>query len=247
MPYMFFDPTMILLIPPLLLAMWAQMRVKSTYARYSQVEVVSGLTGAQVAQYILEDAGVGEAGHVLEGSEMAADGQGCSIECVAGNLTDHYDPRSRTLRLSEDVYHGQSIAALGVAAHEVGHAIQDTRSYAPLRLRSFMYPMSSLGSSLAFPIFFVGMFMGPGLGKVAMTIAILMFGLSVLFTLVTLPVEFDASRRALVSLERGNYLNAKELGGAKKVLSAAALTYVAAAAMALMNLVRMILIAQNRR
>ncbi len=234
MPYMFFDPTMILLIPPLLLAMWAQMRVKSTYARYSQVEVVSGLTGAQVAQYILEDAGVG--------GEHA-----CTIECVEGNLTDHYDPRSQTLRLSRDVYHGQNIAALGVAAHEVGHAIQDTRSYAPLRLRSFMYPMSSLGSSLAFPIFFVGMFMGPGLGKVAMTIAILMFGLSVLFTLVTLPVEFDASRRALVSLERGNYLNAKELGGAKKVLSAAALTYVAAAAMALMNLVRMILIAQNRR
>jgi uncharacterized protein len=234
MPYMFFDPTMILLIPPLLLAMWAQMRVKSTYARYSQVEVASGLTGAQVAQYILEDAGV-------------AGEHACSIEYVEGNLTDHYDPRSQTLRLSRDVYHGQNIAALGVAAHEVGHAIQDTRSYAPLRLRGFMYPMSSLGSSLAFPIFFVGMFMGPGLGKVAMTIAILMFGLSVLFTLVTLPVEFDASRRALVSLERGNYLNAKELGGAKKVLSAAALTYVAAAAMALMNLVRMILITQNRR
>lgn len=225
-------------ILPMLLAMWAQYKVKATYARYSEVGVRSGLSGADVAANILRDSDI----MLAEDPERYPGGSACGLAAIPGELSDHYDPRSRMLNLSEDVYHGRSIASLGIAAHEVGHAIQHARSYAPLALRNVIYPMCSLGSNLAFPLFFVGMIGHiPGL----LQIAILAFTLSVVFTVLTLPVEFDASRRALASLSRGGYLTADELAGAKAVLTAAALTYVAAALMAIMQLIRMLLIARS--
>ena len=228
---MILSPTMVVLIPALLLALWAQHKVKSTFAKFSEVPVRSGLTGADVAQRILVDAGIpGE----------------CALECVQGNLTDHYDPRSKTLRLSHDVYHGRSVAALGVAAHEVGHAIQHAHGYGPLHLRGMMYPVSNIGSTLAFPLFFIGLFIPTGLGQGVMMAAIALFTLAVIFTLITLPVEFDASSRALRSLEHGGYVTQDELSGARRVLNAAAMTYVASAAMAISQLIQYIWMAQSR-
>jgi len=245
MPLFYLDSTILLLIPALLLALWAQFKVKSTYARFSKVGNRAGLTGADVAQFILRNAGVPLADRLGYGGERAGQ-PACALEVTGGHLTDHYDPRSRTLRLSQDVYYGQSVAALGIAAHEVGHAIQHARSYGPLLLRSVMYPISSIGSTLAFPLFFIGIFMPVGLGQTMMHAAIALFTVAVLFTLVTLPVEFNASKRALRALSDGGYLADDELDGARKVLNAAAMTYVAAAAMAIMQLVRMILIADRR-
>lgn len=228
---MIFSPYMIVVIPAFLLALWAQAKVKSTYRKYSEVPVMSGITGAEVARRILLDVGIpGE----------------CTIECVEGHLTDHYDPRTKTLRLSRDVFYGRSVAALGVAAHEVGHAIQHAHAYAPLHLRGVMYPVSSIGSMLAFPLFFLGFLIPAALGQGVMLAAIALFSLAVFFTVVTLPVEFDASRRALASLGHGGYVSQQELDGARSVLNAAAMTYVAAAAMALSQLVQYILMAQNR-
>lgn len=229
---------LLLAIAPMLLAMWAQYKVKSTYAHYSQVGVRSNLSGADVASRILSDAAI----TLADEPERYPAGSACGLAAIPGELSDHYDPRSRMLNLSEDVYYGRSIASLGIAAHEVGHAIQHARSYAPLALRNVIYPTCSIGSTLAFPLFFVGM-LGhiPGL----LNIAILLFTLSVVFTVLTLPVEFDASRRALASLSKGGYLTAEELSGARAVLTAAALTYVAAALMAIMQLVRMLLIARS--
>lgn len=224
---MYFDSTFLMLIPALILAIWAQAKVRSTYARYSKVPVSSGLTGAEVAKLILRD----------ERVEVSA------IEVVPGELTDHYDPRNRALRLSEDVYYGTNIAALGIAAHEVGHAIQHARAYSPLAVRNLIYPISNLGSSLSMPLFFMGfLFSLPILLK----LGILFFTLAVFFTLITLPVEFNASRRALRVLANGRYLEAGELKGARKVLTAAALTYVAAALMAILQLVRMLILARGR-
>lgn len=237
---LFSDPTFLLLIPALLLAMWAQWKVKSTYAKYAQVGNRQGLTGAEVAQLILRDANVGVAG----GGSGRADAVG--LEPIGGHLTDHYDPRSRTLRLSQDIYYGRSVAALGIAAHEVGHAIQHAHGYAPMMARSFVYPVSAIGSTLAFPIFIVGMFLGPGMGQTIMQLAIVMFAAAVAFTLLTLPVEFNASRRAMKALASGGYLSQEELSGARKVLTAAAMTYVASAAMAILQLVRMILLSNRR-
>jgi Zn-dependent membrane protease YugP len=233
MPFFFFDPTMVLLIPALLLAMWAQYKVKSSYAHFSQVSTRSGLTGSDVARRILRDAGV--------------DPDACGLEAIPGEMTDHYDPRSQTLRLSEGVFHGRSVAALGIAAHEVGHAIQHARGYAPLGLRNVVYPVCSIGSKLAFPLFFIGLIFPFAFAPALMKAAILLFAAAVFFTLVTLPVEFNASSRALKALNTGGYLTTEELGGARQVLNAAALTYVASAAMAIMQLVRMLLIAQSRR
>jgi len=173
--------------------------------------------------------------------DQTAEGDVCGMARIPGEMTDHYDPRARMLRLSQDVHDGQSVAALGIAAHEVGHAIQHARMYAPLGLRSIMYPLSSIGSTLAFPLFILGFFFGPGL----MHLAIMLFTVAVAFTLITLPVEFNASRRALSALTDGGYLDDDELRGARKVLSAAAMTYVAAAAMAITQLIRMILISRD--
>jgi hypothetical protein len=234
----FGDATYILIIPALLFAMWAQFKVKSTYAKYSQVGVRSGLTGADVAQLILD-------GEKIPISNQPGNYPGnvaCGITAIGGNLTDHYDPRTRMLNLSQDVYYGKSISALGIAAHEVGHAIQHARLYGPLALRNIIYPVCGIGSSLAFPLFIVGLFARSG---VIMQVAIALYTFAVFFTLLTLPVEFNASRRALRALASGGHLTTDELAGARKVLSAAALTYVAAAAMAALQLVRMLILSRR--
>jgi Zn-dependent membrane protease YugP len=226
----FWDYTFFLLIPPLLLALYAQQKVRSTYRQYSQMTSASRLSGAEVARRILQSSGAGEV----------------QIERVKGQLSDHYDPRKRKLRLSEGVYDSTSLAALGIAAHESGHALQHHNKYLPLHIRNAIYPVASFGSSLAFPLFFIGFIFSRQGPSILMDIGILMFAGAVVFSLLTLPVEFNASRRALVLLDRGGYLKGKELDGARRVLSAAALTYVAATAMAAMQLLRMFLLRGSR-
>ncbi len=226
----FWDYTMFLLVPPLVLAFYAQAKVKRTYAKYSQVTASTRMTGARVASEILQAAGAGEV----------------KVERIGGNLTDHYDPRTRVLRLSDGIYDSSSIAALGIAAHEAGHAIQHHTGYAPLHLRTAIYPVANLGSSLAFPLFFVGFIFSKSGPSVLMDIGILLFAGAVVFSVITLPVEFNASKRAVAILGERNYLDGKELDGARKVLKAAALTYVASTAMAAMQLLRMLLIRNSR-
>lgn len=226
----FWDYTMFLLVPPLVLAFYAQAKVKRTYAKYSQVTASTRMTGARVASEILQAAGAGEV----------------KVERIAGNLTDHYDPRTRVLRLSDGIYDSSSIAALGIAAHEAGHAIQHHTGYAPLHLRTAIYPVANLGSSLAFPLFFIGFIFSKSGPSVLMDIGILLFAGAVVFSVITLPVEFDASKRAVAILGERNYLDGTELDGARKVLNAAALTYVASTAMAAMQLLRMLLIRNSR-
>jgi hypothetical protein len=206
------------MIVPLGLGLWAQRKVKSTFAKYSEVPVRSGMTGAQAAAAVIRSSGL----------------QGVEIREVPGRLTDHYDPRNRTLNLSPDVGQASTVAALGVAAHEAGHAVQDARNYFPMRVRQTFVPVASIGSSFAIPIIFIGLILGAtGLTNVGLAL----FTAIVLFQLITLPVEFDASRRALVALSDGRLLEADELGGAKSVLSAAAWTYVAAFVAALSQLI----------
>ena len=203
---------------PLLFGLWAQFKVKSTFKRYSQVPVTSGLTGAQAAEAVLRNSNV----------------QGVGIRPVPGELSDHYDPRSKTLNLSEDVGQAASVAALGVAAHEAGHAVQDARGYKPMQIRSTLVPAASIGSQLwIFPAI-IGLILG-STGLV--NIGLVLFLAVVIFQLVTLPVEFDASHRAIVALEGGGLLTDTELSGARKVLSAAALTYVAALAASIGQLI----------
>lgn len=225
---MFWDSTIVLIIPALILTMYAQYRVKATYAKYSKIASRSGLRGVDVAERILSDADV-TVTHIAP---------------IPGHLTDHYDPRKRALGLSEDVYYGESIAALGVAAHETGHAIQHARSYAPMALRSLVYPLANLGTSFGYILFIMGIFLSwnPAL----INLGILLFSAAVFFTFVTLPIEFNASSRALKALASGGYLAEDEIKGARAVLNAAALTYVAAAAMAALQLLRMILISRRR-
>jgi Zn-dependent membrane protease YugP len=227
----FWDYTFFLLIPPLILALYAQARVKGAYRKYSQVFASSRMTGAQVAHDLLQAAGAGDV----------------KIEKIPGaDLRDHYDPRKRVLRLSEGVYGSPSVAALGIAAHESGHAIQHQNHYQPLYLRTLMYPAASLGSTLAFPLFFIGFIFSRSGPSVLMDVGILLFAAAVVFSVVTLPVEFNASKRALVLLEERRFLTANELAGARQVLKAAALTYVASTAMAAMQLLRMFLLRQSR-
>src|SRR3954464_14927081 len=190
---------LVTLILPLGLGLWAQRKVKSTFERYSQVPVRNGMTGAQAAAAVIRSSGL----------------QGVEVRAVEGRLTDHYDPRNRTLNLSPDVGQSSSVAALGVAAHEAGHAIQDGRGYAPMRIRQTVGPVASIGSSFAFPIIFLGFIFG-SFGLVNVGLAL--FTAIVLFQLITLPVEFDASRRALVALREGGLLATDELDGAKQVL-----------------------------
>jgi len=233
------DGTIILLIPAFLFALWAQAKVRGAYAKYSKVQARSGMTGAEVASALLErgDLAAGEGG-----SESAEALAAVEVHAIPGQLSDHYDPRSRVLNLSEPVYGGGSLAAIGVAAHEAGHAIQHAAGYPALALRSTLVPAAQLGSGLAFPLFFVGLiFSNSGL-RVLMDVGILLFTGAVIFTLVTLPVEFNASKRALRLLEEGGYLAADEIPGARAVLSAAAMTYVAAAAMALTQLIRLLIL-----
>jgi Zn-dependent membrane protease YugP len=197
------------MIVPLGMGLWAQMKVERTFARWSEVPVRNGMTGAQAAAEVVRASGLPDV----------------EIRAVAGQLSDHYDPRNRTLNLSRDVGSASTVAALGVAAHEAGHAIQDARGYFPMRIRQTVVPVASIGSSFAFPVIFLGFIFG-SLGLV--NIGLALFTAIVLFQLVTLPVEFDASRRALVALREGGLLQTDELDGAKQVLSAAAWTYVAA-------------------
>jgi len=227
---LFGDPTFLLVIPALILALYAQSRVRGAYRRYSQVASQSRLTGAQAAYQLLQTAGAGDV----------------QIEKTPGDLTDHYDPRKKILRLSQGVHDSTSIAALGIAAHETGHAIQHHNHYQPMALRSLIYPVASLGSTLAFPLFFAGFIFSKHGPNVLMDIGILLFTGAVAFSVVTLPVEFNASKRALTLLEERRFLTPDEMAGARKVLSAAALTYVAATAMAAVQLLRMFLLRSSR-
>ncbi|HPO12545.1 MAG TPA: zinc metallopeptidase [Candidatus Hydrogenedentes bacterium] len=238
-----FHPADLLMIPAIILTVWAQAKVRGAYSKYSQVFVQRGITGAQVAQLILRSANIGIANGPARGAANAV-----ALERIGGQMTDHYDPQSRTLRLSEDVYNGRSIAALGIAAHETGHALQHADNYVPMQVRHFMYPISALGSRLAFPLIFIGLIIGyAGQGVPwLVTAGIWLFTASVAFTIITLPVEFNASRRAMQALSSGGYLTADELYGARKVLTAAAMTYVAAAAVAVLQLVRLLIIFGRR-
>ena len=224
----YWDWTMIFVIPGLLLGMWAQYRVSSTFKKYSGVRSRSGASAQEVARALLNRSGCGSV----------------SISPTSGSLTDHYDPRSNTLRLSATVYNQQSVAAIGVAAHECGHAMQQHEGYAPLKLRSAMVPVVNLGSNLYFPIFLAGLLFS---WEPLIYVGIGCFALTLVFALVTLPVELNASSRAIRALDAGGYLDGEELAGAKAVLSAAALTYVASAVSSLLQLVRLLVIARNRR
>jgi Zn-dependent membrane protease YugP len=226
MPIGFWDPTMILLIPAIILAIWAQMRVSSTYKKYSQISSARGTTGVDTAKFLLQHNGLADV----------------KVEAVEGKLSDHYDPRSKTVRLSVDNYKGRSLSAIAVAAHEVGHAIQDRRGYVPLKIRASMLPATNLGSWAAFPLFIIGFLFNTPL---LMDIGIVLFAAVVIFHFITLPVEFNASHRALAQLSSNGMLVQQELSGAKRVLNAAALTYVAATAVAVLHLIRLIILRGN--
>ena len=235
MYYYGFDPTYILVIIGIIITMWAQGKMKTTFTKYSRVRSMSGMTGQEVARRILMANGIFDV----------------TVEPVAGQLTDHYDPRSKVVKLSEVIYNSTSVAAVGVAAHECGHAIQDNQEYMPLRLRSAIVPVANLGSTLSWPMILIGIFLwnaGSYIGYSLVSIGILCFSLAVLFQLVTLPVEFDASRRALRQLSVTGILPSEEQQQTRAVLSAAALTYVAAAAASMLQLLRLvILFGGNRR
>ncbi len=226
-PFMF-DPTYLLVIAGAVICLIASAKMKSTYAKYQRVRSLSGLTGAQAAERVLRNAGIYDV----------------SIQRVSGNLTDHYDPRTKTLRLSDAVYNDTSVAAIGVAAHECGHAIQHNISYAPLKLRSVLVPVANIGANLAWPMIILGVIIG--WMQPLITLGIIMFSLAVVFQLVTLPVEFDASRRAVKVLGETGILYGDEISHTKKVLTAAALTYVAGAASSILQLLRLILLFGNR-
>ncbi|MDZ7315147.1 MAG: zinc metallopeptidase [candidate division KSB1 bacterium] len=218
------DATMIILIPAFILSLYAQYAVRSAYAKWSRVPSSSGMTGAQAAKNLLLRNGISDV----------------EVEPVAGTLTDHYDPRAKKLRLSSENYSGTSLASIAVAAHETGHAIQHATSYAPLGFRNAIFPLANFGSTWGIWLFFIGLFVSAF--RVLMDIGILLFGGAVLFQVITLPVEFNASRRALVQLAGNGYLKQHEIEGARQVLKAAALTYVAAAAMAILQLIRLLMI-----
>ena len=224
---LFFDNTMLLLIPAIAITLYAQYKVKSVYTRYMKISAENGLNGKQVAERLLKIKRL----------------ENIKIEIIPGRLTDHYDSKNKKLGLSREVYYGSSIAAQGIVSHEIGHAIQDSLKYLPLVLRSNLVPVSNLGSRMAIPLFLIGfIFTLPAL----MEIGIIAFSLAVLFQIITLPVEFDASKRAIKLLNIGNMLSNQETIYAKQVLDAAALTYIAATAMAILQLLRLIVL-RNRR
>lgn len=222
----YYDWTMLLVIPGLLLGMWAQHKVNAAFHKYERVAARNGMTAESVARALLNHGGCGQV----------------NIAQTSGTLTDHYDPRSNTLRLSSGVYGASSVAAIGVAAHECGHAMQQKEGYTMLKLRSALVPVVNLGSNLYFPIFLLGILFS---WEPLVTVGILCFALTLLFALVTLPVEFNASSRAIRALSEGGYLSSDELGGAKAVLDAAALTYVASAISSLLQLIRLLIIARR--
>ncbi|NLK46731.1 MAG: zinc metallopeptidase [Treponema sp.] len=226
---------LILVVPAIIISLFAQFKVKSTFSKYSKIASKRGISGAQAAQLLLR----------------ANDITDVSIEHVSGNLTDHYAPTQKVLRLSDSVYSKTSIAAIGVAAHETGHAIQHARNYAPLWLRSAIVPIASFGSRFGPLLAILGLGFGygssSGIGNILIELGLILFGCSVLFTLITLPVEFNASRRAINILRQTGTLTEAELKDTKKVLSAAAMTYVASALTAIASFLRILLIARNRR
>lgn len=231
MGYYYWDPTYILVVIGAVICMIASARVKGTFNKYSQLRSMSGMNGAQVAQRVLQAAGIYDV----------------QVRHVSGSLTDHYDPRTKTVNLSDPVYNATSVAALGVAAHECGHAIQHAKSYAPLSIRSALVPIANFGSMLAWPVILIGLLFNTRSSGLIIDIGILLFSAAVLFQLVTLPVEFDASRRALVMLRTQGILADDELKYTRRVLKSAALTYVASAAAAILQLLRIILITNGRR
>ena len=231
MGYYYWDPTYILVVIGAVICMIASARVKGTFNKYSQLRSMSGMNGAQVAQRVLQAAGIYDV----------------QVRHVSGSLTDHYDPRTKTVNLSDPVYNATSVAALGVAAHECGHAIQHAKSYAPLSIRSALVPIANFGSMLAWPVILIGLLFNTRSSGLIIDIGILLFSAAVLFQLVTLPVEFDASRRALVMLRTQGILADDELRYTRRVLKSASLTYVASAAAAILQLLRIILITNGRR
>ena len=228
---MYFDPTYFLVLIGVVLSLLASGKVKSTFSRYSQVRNSRGLTGAQAAEQVLHTAGIYDV----------------RIEHVGGNLTDHYDPRTKVLRLSDSVYGQTSVAAVGVAAHECGHAIQHARGYAPLKLRSTLVPVANFGAKLAWPLIIFGLFIRGESSTLLINAGIIAFLAAVVFQLVTWPVEFNASNRAIRMLADSGMMYGEEIKGAKKVLSAAALTYVASAATAILQLLRILILTGGRR
>lgn len=229
MLYLPFDPLFLfLVIPAFAFSIWAQFKVTSSFKIYSEKRTLKGITGADAAQNILRNAGVYDV----------------KIEKIQGSLSDHFDPRTNVISLSENVYDSASVAAVGVAAHEAGHAIQYASAYAPIKLRSAIIPITNIGSKLSVPLILMGMLFGmTGL----INIGIILFGTVVVFQLITLPVEFNASHRAVTILGESGLLTGDELSGSKKVLTAAALTYVGALALSLAQLIRLISISQRRR
>lgn len=228
--WFYYDWTILIVLPAMIFAMWAQFRVKSTFEKYGKTRTHSGKTGAEAARELLNANGLYDV----------------NISRVQGHLSDHYNPKDKTLYLSKDVHDSNSAAAIGVACHEAGHAIQDAEAYAPLKLRMGMIPVCNFGSNLAMPLFLIGLLIGE-LGYGFMIAGIACFSLATLFQLVTLPVEFNASRRAMEGMRDCGILYDDELSDARRVLGAAAMTYVAALATSLLSLLRLIIIANNRR
>lgn len=228
--YGFWDTTYFLVIIGALICMIASARVKTTFNKYSRYRSRTNMTGKEAAQRVLRSAGIMDV----------------TVRHVSGSLTDHYDPRNKTLNLSDSVYDSTSVAAIGVAAHECGHAIQHQKDYAPLSIRSAIVPVANIGSTLAWPLIIIGLLFSSATGSFLIKLGIICFSLAVLFQLVTLPVEFDASRRAVNILGSTGILSEEELPMTKKVLGAAALTYVAGAAAAILQLLRLILLFGGR-
>ena len=234
MPFYYLDLSYIILVVPfVILSLWASASVNSTFKKYSQVLSYRRITGAQAAQRVLSVNGV----------------SGVRVERVSGHLSDHFDPKTNVIRLSDSVYDSTSVAAIGVACHEAGHAVQYARSYAPMKLRAAIIPITNIGSRLAMPLILLGVLLNVFMSASYMLVyvGIACFGLSLLFQLVTLPVEFNASRRAMSTIADAGILTDEEMRGARKTLTAAAMTYVAATAVSLMQLLRLILIFGGRR
>ena len=228
--FFWWDWTLLIVLPGFFLSLWAQYKVRSSYRAGAQQVLRHGMTGSAVARRILDSNGLSDV----------------TIEMVRGELSDHYDPRSRVLRLSEGVYHGNNVAAVGVAAHEAGHAMQHGKGYLPLKLRSALVPVCNIGSRLAMPLFLIGLlfaYVAPLMSEWLMFLGIAAYSLAIVFQLVTLPVEFNASRRAMRCLTGSGTMSDDELKGSRRVLSAAAMTYVAALAVGLLSVLRLLVIA----
>ena len=230
-PMFYFDPTYIFVLVGLIICLAASAKMRSTFSKYSRVRNHWGMTGREAAEQVLHRAGIYDV----------------RVEHISGNLTDHYDPRSKVLRLSDATYNSTSVAAVGVAAHECGHAVQHATGYVPLKLRSSLVPAANFGSSIAWPLILIGLLINGQSSALFLNLGILAFSLAVLFQIVTLPVEFNASSRALHLLSGNGMLYEDEVRSVKKVLTAAALTYVAGAASAILQLLRIIVLSNSRR